>query len=428
MRASAFNRIPPGESLGRRQKSVPTGPRIAATACALILASCGNPEPTPTGSSDVRERVAQVLKVEDDIERIHAFTGLLQELPGEAAPEVAEGFEGAFVDRGDIELVLLAQWWTPHDLEAVQMWAISSWRAEHPRIEYAVMRAAARQSPRDAVALYYRSSRDPRTYLAVLEALIVGWYESGSPGLLDFIDQQPSTEVRQQAVGTLARIRVLDAGAEAATSWAEQLAVQRNGDNLSQLVISRVANAAGEHDPAVAGKWAKRIIGEGASTRLLPRVAGRWSKRDPLGALEWLSQFEENGDQRFAVRKSFTNFRMIDTAGADAWLAAQGDAAYGWLGPALEYQLKTVTDRSYANENRRALIDWEGMLASAIRIEDEPRRWATVTHITRLWLLEDTPAAEAWMQANDVPQLYRDKAHGPLPTGYMKKLERLAGP
>ena len=98
------------------------------------------------------------------------------------------------------------------------------------------------------------------------------------------------------------------------------------------------------------------------------------------------------------------------------------------MGPALEFQLKTVTDRSYASESRRAQIDWEGMLASAIRIEDEPRRWATVTHMTRLWLLEDAPTAEAWMQSNDVPPLYRKKAHGPLPSGYQKKLERLAGP
>lgn len=401
---------------------------LASAVLLLASLSCGGQEGKIPLGTNVRERIAGTLAIDDDIERIHALTGLLQELPGEAAPDVAAGFEDAFVDRGDIELVLLAQWWMPHDMEAVHEWAVSNWRAEHPRIEYAVMRATARQSPKDAVRLYYTSTRDPRTYLAVLEALIVGWYESGTPGLLGFINQQPSAEIRQQAVGTLARIRVLDAGAEAATAWAEEMARNRGNDDLSQLVIYRVANAVGEHAPDIAGTWAKRLIAEGESTRLLHRVAGRWSKRDPLGALEWLSIFEESGDRRFAVRKSFTNFRLHDAAAADEWLAAQGEAVYGWLAPALEYKLKTVTDRAYASESRRAQIDWEGILESAIRIEEPLRRWATVTHLTRLWLLEDVPAAEAWMQARDVPQLYRDKAHGPLPSGYRKKLERLAGP
>ena len=400
---------------------------VVALIAAIVLLSCTAQEPKARSGEEIQREIQRILAVDDDLDRVHALSGLLRELPPTAAPEVVAGFDSSFLDRGDIELVLLAHWWTPHDPEAVQAWATSNWRAEHPRVEYAVMRATARKSPKTAVALYYGKHRDPRTYGAVLEALVVGWYESGAEGLLTFIDQLPSTEVRQQAVGTLARVRVLDIGAEAATAWADELVRTLASTDLSALILYRVANSAAEHDPDVAASWAKQRIEGGESTRLLPRVAGRWSKREPVAALLWLSEFEESNDQQFAVRKSFTNFRMTDPLGADAWLADQGEAVNGWLAPALEYKIQTVTDRAYAAPERRPGIDWEGTLGEAIGINDEGRRWGTVSHVARLWLLEDRPAAESWMEANNMPQFYRDKVDSPLPAGYRRKLERLSG-
>jgi len=380
----------------------------------------------PAGDADVATRVQATLDIPDDLERIRALAELLQSLPATAAPEIVSGYENAFIDRGDIELVLFVQWWAPHDPDAAHEWATSGPIAAHPRIENAVMRATARVNPQLATQMYYEKSRDPRNYGAVLEALIVGWYESGSPDLLDFVNKQPSLEVRQQAAGTLARMYVLDKGMEAATRWVEQVARNRGNDDLSTLLLYRVASAGAEYAPEFTAEWAKGLVDEGAQTRLMTRVAARWSMWEPTETIAWLEGFDPSPDRAFALRRSFTNFRQHHSAEADAWLDAQGDAAFGWLSPALEYQIKTQTDRSYAKESERSGIDWPGTLARAIRIEDPARRWGTVTHVARLWALEDTLAADTWLDANEVPENYKRKAHGPLPAGYQRKLERLA--
>jgi len=401
--------------------------RAIAKHCALpligLLLACteGGPE-TPTGTEGAIDRVREVLAIDDDIERVRRLAVLLQSLPPEAAPEVAQAFENSFVERGDIELVLFVQWWVPHDVEGANDWANTSWRLEHPRVEYAVMRAIGRLDPERALRVYYEQKRGPRTYATALQAVIVGWYESRKPGLLEFIDTQPSVELRQQTLGTFARLKVLDEGAEKATAWAQETAQRRENDRFSELLLQRIANASAEVEPEITAAWAKQMIEAGGSTKLLPRVANRWSKRDPLAALEWLSGFEETSDQRFAVRRSFTNYHLGNLLAAEPWLMGQGEATFTWLAPALEYLLKTKTDRFYAKPHSRAMIDWKGNLGLALQIREEESRWGTIGHIARLWVREDPAAADAWMEEHGVPRLYREKAHGPLPAGYQQQL------
>ena len=405
----------------RRQRRAVLRSCVASFIGLLMACTEGTPPP-PAGSDEVSQRVRAVLAIQDDLERVGQLVDLLQTLPAEAAPAVAEGYENSFVDRGDIELVLLTQWWVPHDAEAATRWATTNWRAEHPRVEYAAMRAIARLDPERALRLYYARKQDPRAYAASLQAVIVGWYESDKPGLFEFINTQPSEDLRQQTMGTLARIKVLDVGPEEATAWAEETARARGNDRFSDQLMLRVANATAEVKPEIAAAWAEQMIAQGASTKLLIRVASRWSKRDGLAALAWLSGFEETPDQQHAVRRSFNNFHLGNLLVAEPWLLGQGDATFTWLAPALESFLKTKTDRWYANPATRADVPWTRHLDLAIGIQEEARRWGTVAHIARLWLLVDAAAAEAWMEEHEVPQLYREKARGPLPAGYQRQL------
>jgi hypothetical protein len=397
---------------------------VLAALCAVLVA-CGSGETVPVGDAGAAHRVKAVLDIDDDLERIRALAALLQALPPESAEEVVQGFDESLLDRGDIELVLLAQWWVRFDPEAANAWSKSSWRTQHGRISYAVNRALARQDPEKAVEIFYQHDRDASTYTPDLQALLVGWYESGQPGLLAFIDGQPSLELRQQGLGTFARIMVADVGAEAATAWAEALTVD---PELRKTLVLRMATAAAEIEPEFTAAWAKRMIEDGESTILLPRVASRWARTDGPAAMAWLETFDRTDDQKHAVRRAYTVWRARRPFEAPGWLMQQDPAQLGeWLAPALAARMTLAADRAAETPEKQSAYDWAANLDQLMIIEDEPLRWGSALKVARLWRQVDPEAAEAWMEANGMPEMYRGKARAGEPRGQARDRARRVG-
>ena len=393
----------------------------------VLLASVGcDSGPNPTQSSvpagvtpgAVAPLVAEILAREDRIARTAGFASLLQDLPEEYLDEVLEGFEGAFLEWGDNEPVLLAEWWTRFDPLAAKAWSNTTWVADHPRVGLTIMRAMARTDPQLALEVYFDEGTtligEASEYPDSLEAIVIGWYESGKPGVLDFVKSQPSTELRQQTLGTLARLVVLDRGSEAAIAWAEARVAEDSGPVFVRQLQQRIAGAVAEDEPARAAAWVEELIAQGAHGSLPRRVAARWVKRDPEGALLWLENFEGSAFGGPTVAHIWNVWAGLDSERAHAWLREQGDKAYGFLAPALARSIrKQVTDE----QRTGAPSDFEGQLSESLRIEDPDVRWGSVAFVARFWRLQDEEAAEAWVAENGVPAAYVETIRGPLPGG-----------
>jgi hypothetical protein len=376
-----------------------------------VVAGCNDPAEDTLPMGPVLDEIRRILLLDDRLERVEELTGLLRNLPQteESAEDVIAAYQSAFLDRGDVELVLIVEWWIRFDPDSTLAWTRESWRADHPRIIYAASRALARQDPQAAVDAYYTSKggRFPN-YAVTLQPVIVGWFESGRPDLMKFILSLPENDLRQQALGTLARLQVLKLGPEKAIQWADQ-AVQGQDATLTRHIRQRIAASVAELEPNIAAEWVRLLVEEGASETLLRRVAGRWSRRDAPAAFAWLGQFEPSPHQRQAVTLTFAGWYIRRPDEAERWLLNQGEAISTSLAPATIELMKSTAKRSLLEPEFEP--DWKAYLEVAMRIEDADQRWTAVLLMCRGWVQRDPAVANAWMESNDVPEIYRSKAN-----------------
>ncbi|MEZ4331462.1 MAG: hypothetical protein R3F35_06895 [Myxococcota bacterium] len=306
----------------------------------------------------------------------------------------------------EAELILFADWWARHDPRSALTWAQRVERDTGLPISMGVFRAWARADPDAALAaaLATITARDPRLAQAGtwqdpgVQAVIVGWDESGRPGLEQWIFETADPLERQGLMAHLARQRVAMRDAEAVWRWALDLPA-----SIAKDMVPRVASAVASRDPETAVRLATPMIERRAFPDLPGRIATRWARRDPASALRWLSGLPEGNVRRDAVLETARTWLSTDRVGFMGAMRAQVETIPLWLEPALE-----LYARALGREGRP-----EEGLATASRLHDEHRRDYATTVLLRSWGHDDPQAAERWMEAHDLsPDLRRRARHG----------------
>lgn len=385
----------------------------AAVLGLLLLSGCAPGEDAKTGAAPavdaLRGDIEEIFAIGNRLERVEALAAYLQRAPksSEAAAEIAAGIDESTLDRGDIELVLFGEWWARFEPMAAFEWTRKDWRAEHPRIVYAVMRVMAQDDPQTAIDAYHTIKTNQESYPIFLQPVIVGWHESGRPGIIPFIVSQPSTQLQQLALGTLARRQVLSLGPEKAIEWAEEI-VGDQGATFERQVFQRIASSIAELEPEAAAAWVEGLVKEkGASETLLRRVSGRWARRDGASAMAWLGRFAPSDHQQQAVSQTFNLWRGREPEVATAWLAEQGEERFTSLGPATAALIKGRVNRAKGDSTLE--IDWLADLALAEQVVDKDISYGLMTQIGRLWMTRDEPAARIWLASAGLPETYQRK-------------------
>jgi hypothetical protein len=359
------------------------------------------PEGVP---ADVREALLEP----DLLTRIAALARLFQDLEPEALGEVRQAYDSVVLDPGDIDLVLLAEWWAGFDPEAAFAWTRSDWRADDQAIVLMVLRSWGRRDPEAALTKAHGLS-PPNLRLVGIDSVLTGWDESGKPGLLEYVENHPLLWDRQRMAYTVARRKVLRDGAAEAFRWAEGL--PESDARFKLYVFQRVAAAAAETDPRATAAFAERHAGGPWGSGLYPRVGSRWAERDPEAALRWLASLPEGSERNDGVRETYRTWLRRERERAQAWPQAQPLAP--WLDPALSLYAKSLT-----YEAPRDGVEW------ALKIADDELRWPTAVTIAREWLLADEAAARAWIDQAGLPPLYQRKVFE-FPPGLLRKHGRL---
>jgi hypothetical protein len=353
----------------------------------------------------IAAEVREVLLNPDTLERTADLALLLNGLGPESITPVRAAYDSVFMDLGEIDLILLAEWWARHDPEDAFAWTRSEWQADHPVVVFQVLRAWGR-SDHEAALRAVQEFPQPALRRPYVDAVLSGWDESGDPGLLEWIEGLGAGHDRQRALYTVARRKVLHEGIEAAFRWAEDLP---DDDEVYKLnAYRRVASSAAEVDPEAAAAWAERHADGEYGLQLPRRVGTRWAKRDPEAAMRWLSTLPPSWNRDDAVRETYRNWLRLDGDRATQWMREA--PLEPWLEPAVALFAKKLS-----REDPETGLEWAG------RISGEELRWGTVSVIARAWLLVDEEAAKGWIDGSAMPDLYRRKVFA-IPEGIRRQL------
>lgn len=332
-------------------------------------------------------------------ERTTRVAALLAPLGPEALGDVRAAYDGVVLDVGDVELVLLLDWWAGFDPEPALAWAHSSGIGWHPAVISAAVRSWARRDP-DAASRGLRDlAVDDRLMTAGLLGLVRGWEESGRPGLEEYLERTAGgDEASIRAIDALARGKVLRDGPEAGIAWAEGLPDRDDGSpsDFKVNAYRRVASAVVGVDPQRAAEWIAGLRGGKYSSGLLFRTATSWAEHDGEAAMRWLSTLPADRDLPLAVQEAY---RM--------WASRDRDAAFEWirnakLEPWLDPAVDTYAITRYRVSPQEA-IDW------ALKIHDSQRREQVLVRIAATWLIDAPDDAQAWIDRSDLGEEAKQK-------------------
>ncbi len=290
---------------------------LVAAGCLLAGIAIGSWLPSPLRSGTLAsERVAgqarETLAIVDPLERLLRWSALLAQSEADSLSELREAVATAPIEGGSPEIVAFAVWWAEFDPQAAVEWTEAEWRAQSSQVVSAAFRVWGHRAPE---AAFTRASTIPQFYHeAAVDAVIVGWHESGKPGLIEHVQSLPDGPFRQRVGESLARRIVLARGTEGAMQWVSSLPESAFRGEMTM----RIASASTERgDPAVIAAWALPQVttGDARASGLPRRIATRWILRDPEAAFAWLESLPPGHDRDDGVTESFRDWMRYSQTG-----------------------------------------------------------------------------------------------------------------
>jgi hypothetical protein len=373
--------------------------------------------PSPT-RDPVMEQVLAALREPDAFTRVTRLAELLPSLDADAIPEVHAALDDYALDLGPAEYDLLLRFWATDDPAGAAAWV--SLRAPGPYREVstlAVIETWAAVNPGGAHDHVSAISLLPSESSRVSEiALVRGWFQSGLPGLGEYIQTLGLGEPRQRAIGVFARKTIQRDGSAAIIRWAES--VPGDVETLKLDVNRHVAKELVRVDPAAAIAFCEAHCDGPFGSSMRQSIAQNWAYRDGRAAMEWVRNEPAGQERDWAVRGAYRGWIRWDPEGFLAWLDAMEVAKIEpWFEPVLEEMPKWLITQDPARA-----IGW----ASAIR--DPQARERTLVIIARRWTGLDPGAAEAWLAQSPLSEAARDRVRDPNPPTKGQRRSREADP
>ncbi|MBY0400742.1 hypothetical protein K2X89_10630, partial [Myxococcota bacterium] len=268
--------------------------------------------------------LADALKHPDPLERVRRISEILALTPAEELREVTNTFEAAALPWGDMEYGLFVSWWARFDPSAALSYAQDDQlRMDHPNVTREAMRIWARKDPRAVIQSGWLSSISidmAGLNPAMVEPFVIGWFESGNPGL-DVWIQGLDTSSQATAMGTYMRMLVLRDGPRKALEWAQSAPFD---PSTHRLFLAAGLNTVARVEPTTAIEFLEIAGKSGVDTRtFVARIGRGWATHDPKAAMEWVISNDIDSSERW---------RTIHDV-ADAWLYRDEKGLEEWLKP-----------------------------------------------------------------------------------------------
>ena len=315
-------------------------------ALGLVLCACPAAErdsfPERAAGVSVQEHWATLVEIEDQLERTAAMAQFVTTLGSEDSDALRELVNLRKGLRGlrSVEFLILMNAWSRVDPERAMALAMS---LPSP------VGVAAR-----ADGFLEWSSQDPMAAVAagnekdaeIRRSIVRGWYESGLPGLSDFVLSRGTSQVGQHYMGLYAAELSHD-GAEGVEEWIDSVRARREDLNPSVIVhVHRkgmVGMAGADTEAAIAycDIHCDEQYADSARSRLADRLG--WLGHGER-AIDWIEASEDANpaERTLAGRAAYT-----------LWFKTDRDAALAWADEARKkYAEEACSRRSAASSSR----------------------------------------------------------------------------
>ena len=383
------------------------GPCVTAgLLLAFSIAACG-PEPRavapPPKGVESKGAIVLALSERDPFKRIQKLSHLLPILGPEAIPGTIAALSDPSVDVGAAEMELLVRVWAKYEPAKAFSWALTRPPAGlRMAAGMSALETWAKQDPAAALKGFAPLMVAPSLNTKALQvAFVRGWFDSGEPGLTDYIRNLGIGFERQRALSVFARKKIQQDGAESAMRWAESIPDEPKKFKLN--AFRQMASELTKVDPAAGAAFCKAHCDGPFGSDMLKMIGERWAAHDGPAALEWLSHAPAGRVRDAAVRDAYRRWIYLDGDAAYAWAASIGrENTEPWFGAVAElYSMR---------------ISWETpveAMAWVALIVDEDRRELSYITIARRWREKDESAADAWIAGSPLSQEARERAHMP---------------
>jgi hypothetical protein len=367
--------------------------------------------PVP-GATLTRESLTALINEPDDFARARKLGELLPTLGSDSIPVVKDALEdAALLEISAIEFELLLHYWSKHNRADAAWYALSgSPRAYRVAAIYGAVLPWVREEPEKAVPSVKAFAIEPGDAgAAVQNVLVRGWYESGHPGLEDYIKSLGAGFERQRALSAYANAIIRDKGTAELVKWAET--VPDSDADYKVDVFRRTALALVPHDLERAKNFCDAHCEGQHGSNLRTRIADRWSRDNPEAALDWLAASPKGSDALLSTRIAFANWGFKDRKAAIAWFDRQvakhaGKEQPVWLEPTV-FVYSILLGREKPTDG----------IASAAKIKDPQDRRVAIVQIAHEWYHgndgKDKEAAEAWLQQSSLDEELRAIVRSP---------------
>jgi hypothetical protein len=337
-----------------------------------------------------------VLAIRDDFERSDRLIEILNSATENDEATLSSRVRDRYRPVDPVDHLLLVKAWAGLAPAAATKWA----RAAAPENIHgaAVEAAVGAWAKRDPAAA---AAELPVGEPNVARPLVTGWFDSGKPGLVDFVLSRGALEEGQTLIAAYLRELIAREGPDAATDWAASV---QGEDGLVLAVRRHTGKELATRHPDAAIAFCDRYCDGPRGTVIRILVARRLGQTgEGRKAVQWLNQ-SETGDPKEkgqAVRAAYLG-----------WLSDERDEALAWAETALpehgteawfQHVIGLVVSTTSWNDPERALL-W------ADRIEDPDRKKLALITIARRWRDHDPVAAEAWLMASPLSEESRSLA------------------
>jgi hypothetical protein len=378
-------------------------------ALGLVLCACSPAErdsfpERPSGVS-VQEHWATLDEIEDQLERTAAMAQFVTTLGSEDSDALLELVNLRKGVRGlrSVEFLILMNAWSRVDPERAMALATPFPTPVVVAARADGIREWASKDPMAAVAAADENDAEIR------RSIVRGWYESGRPGLSDFVLSRGTSQPGQHYIGLYAAELGHEKGAEGVAEWIDSVRAARDLESTIVFHVHRkgmVAMAGADAEAAIAycDIHCDEPYADSARSRLADRLG--WLG---LGerAIAWVEASEDAdpAERTLAGRAAYTLWFKTDRNAALAWAdeARKQYADEAWFQEIGRFVLSMRT-----RFDPESALEWITMLPPG-RDQEE----AMIT-IVRFWRERDENAAEVWLESSPLDDDARAKARTPM--------------
>jgi hypothetical protein len=378
-------------------------------ALGLVLCACSAAErdsfPERPAGVSVQEYWATLVEIEDQLERTAAMAQFVTTLGSEDSDALREllNLRKGFRGLRSVDFLILMNAWSRFDPERAMAVAMSL-----PTPVGVAARADgflewASKDPMAAVAAANENDAEIRW------SIVRGWYESGLPGLSDFVLSKGTGQVGQQFMGIYAEALSHDKGAEGVAEWIDSVRAKRVLEPTIVVHVHRkgmVAMARADAEAAIAycDIHCDERYADSARSRLADRLA--WLGRGER-AIAWVEASEDaNPAERI----------LAGRAAYVIWFKKDRNAALVWADEAREKYAEEAWFQEIGRFvlSMRTRFDPESALEWITMLPPGPDQEEAMIVIGRYWREHDENAAEAWLESSPLSDDARAKARTPM--------------